>query len=172
MAELLRVERYVFNPSWTLSRYYVNNELHGFGVEDEIRVGKKIKGETAIPFGSYTLGLRQSPRFSKTFYYHDDKNQLLPAKDYNALADKKGWRTHDLIWLLNVPKFEYVLIHWGNTDKDTDGCYIVGNKIGIINGREGVLQSRDNYRKLYTKIYTHIKAGGKQITIGQAQPIA
>jgi hypothetical protein len=160
MPELLKVERYSFKKDWTLSRYYVNEALHGFGVEDELR-DVKIKGETAIPFGKYKLGFRQSPKFSNTFYYNDAANKLIKADEYAALssAEKKKWRPHDLIWVKDVPNFEYVLIHWGNTDDDTEGCYIVGNKVGVVSGQEGVLESRVNYMKLYPKIYPLIKNG-------------
>jgi hypothetical protein len=158
MADLINVQRYIFTPDWTLSRYYINDTLSGFGVEDECRL-QKVDGETAVPYGRYELGFRQSPKFSGTFYYHDTLNKLITVAEYNTLADKAGWHTHDLIWILNIPNFQYVLLHWGNTDLDTDGCYIVGNKIGIVKGREGVLESRPNYQKLYPKVYPLIRNG-------------
>lgn len=168
MSDLINVQRYIFKPDWTLSRYYINETLSGFGVEDECRL-QKVDGETAVPYGRYELGQRQSPKFSGTFYYHDTLNRLITVAEYNTIADKTGWHTHDLIWLLNIPGFEHVLLHWGNTDMDTDGCYIVGNKIGIVKGREGVLESRSNYQKLYSKVYPQICSGGQYINITKAE---
>ncbi len=169
MPEILKVERYSFKPDWTLSRYYINDVLHGFGVEDEMR-NIKVKGETAIPTGTYELGYRESPKFSTTFYYNDTANKLITSKDYAALSsvEKKKWRPHDLIWVKNVPNFEYVLIHWGNTDDDTDGCYIVGNKVGVLDGQEGVVESRVNYMKLYPKLYPLVKSGKQYIKYTKA----
>ena len=50
---------------------------------------------------------------------------------------------------VNVPDFEYVLIHWGNTDDDTDGCLIIGRKHGMIETQMAVLDSRSCYEKWY-----------------------
>jgi len=167
MADLFTVERYSFKADWTLSRYYVNGVLHGFGVEDQVRKEgeAKVKGETAIPYGRYKLTYRNSPKFSNTFFYNDAQNKLISASEYNGLSanDKKNWRAHDLLWVKDVPGFEFILIHWGNTDDDTEGCYIVGNKVGVVNGQEGVLESRVNYVKMYQKVYPLVKAGEQYI---------
>jgi hypothetical protein len=79
----------------------------------------KIKGETAIPKGTYKVIINQSNRFKR----------LLPL-------------------LLNVPEFEGVRIHSGNTNHDTEGCILVGrtrtdNFIG---------QSRKAFDKLFEKM--------------------
>ncbi|MDB5235448.1 MAG: hypothetical protein JWR44_2441, partial [Hymenobacter sp.] len=53
---------------------------------------------------------------------------------------------------------------WGNTDDDTDGCYIVGSQIGAIGGQMGVLASRLAYVKLYAQVASAIRAGGQYIS--------
>lgn len=68
-----------------------------------------------------------------------------------------------MIWVQNVPGFEFILIHWGNTVSDTEGCLIIGDKIGIINQKDAVLNSRVTYLKFYAKTINQIKAGGQQI---------
>ena len=50
--------------------------------------------------------------------------------------------------LINVPGYEGVLIHIGNTAKDTEGCLLVGK-----NTRVGkVLESRVTFVKLYERL--------------------
>ena len=134
---LIKVERFIHKPDWTISRVYLEDKLFCFAIEDEYRT-IKVKGETAIPDGVYKLGTRFSPKFSP---------------EYN----------HEMIWVKDVPNFEFILIHWGNTDDDTDGCLIVGSKIGIIKGQDAVLSSRDTYLKLYTKVIDRIRKGNETI---------
>lgn len=160
---LLTVQRFSFKSDWTLGKLSVNNILDGFTVEDEIREVKK-HGETAIPYGTYSLSYRQSPKFSSTFVYSDKHNIITEPKNKSKYPQVTDWKNHDLIWIKDVPNFEYVLIHWGNTDNDTDGCLIVGSKIGVIEGQEGVVDSRNYYKKLYCKIYPLIKQGKQTIT--------
>lgn len=86
----------------------------------------KIPGITSIPYGRYEVTLKVvSPKFSK-------------YKTYNKIQGK-------LPRLLNVPHFEGILIHIGNTAKDTDGCILVGKKL-----RDGyITQSTETFFKLY-----------------------
>lgn len=80
----------------TPGKLLVDGVFECFTLEDIVRP-KKIPGETAIPAGTYKVIINMSNRFKR----------LLPL-------------------LLNVPGFEGVRIHTGNTDKDTEGCILVG----------------------------------------------
>lgn len=175
MNSLIKVSRSIFNLDWTISKLSINNILDGYCVEDEIR-DEKVKGETAIPYGTYELGYRQSPKFSASFLWSDSLNLLIDPKEKVKYPNTIDWRNHDLIWIKNVPKFEFILIHWGNTDDDTEGCLIVGSSIGPIlkNGttQEGVLNSKVYYKKLYEKVYPLIKKGGRTIVYEKEQLIA
>jgi len=161
---LIKVYRNIFHKDWTISNLLINNELDGYIVEDEIRE-KKIDGETAIDYGTYNLGTRYSPKFSKYFLYSESKNILIDARHKSKHPELTDLKEHELIWILNVPKFEYILMHWGNTDKNSRGCLLVGQAIGIIKGRQGVVSSRAYYKKFYPKVFPLIKAGRQKISI-------
>jgi hypothetical protein len=94
-----------------------------------VNQAKKRKGVTAIPVGRYrvTLGVK-SPRFSK-------KKQYAACNGY-------------LPRILNVPAFDGVLIHIGNTAKDSEGCILVGDnkKVGMV------INSTHTYWRLYDRL--------------------
>ena len=181
--DLITVERYDFNPNWTIGRSYIFDELFGFVMEDEIRV-KKVKGETAIPFGRYALGHRYSPKFSHMFLWSEKAQLLIPhplnnPRQYRNTQTNRirydklrklydDWTDHQLIWIMNVPNFEYVLLHVGNTERETDGCLLVGSPLGIVNGREAVLHSQAHYMELYPRIFPLVQKGGQFINIVKA----
>ena len=58
--------------------------------------------------------------------------------------------------LLNVPNFEGVRIHSGNTNHDTEGCILVGQ----TRSKDFIGQSRKAFDKLFKKLET-----AKEITI-------
>lgn len=99
---------------------------------------KKIKGDTAIPFGRYEITMRViSPTYSKK----------------NAFAFTGGCMPR----LLNVPEFEGILIHTGNTEKDSLGCIVVG--LNKVKGQ--VVDSMVTFRRLYAILQEAHKAGRK-----------
>lgn len=91
---------------------------------------KKIANKTAIPSGIYKITLDVvSPKYSNNSYYKKVCNSKVPR-------------------LLNVPAFEGILIHTGNTEKDSSGCLIVGE-----NKEKGkVINSRITFEKLYKEL--------------------
>lgn len=162
MSDLLSVKRFDFKPDWTIGKLFVKDIIDGYTVEDEIRE-VKVHGETAIPYGRYLLSTRMSPKFSDTFVYSKSLNVLIDPKDKSLHPNTSDWISHEMIWITNVPDFEYVLLHWGNTDLDTEGCLVVGSHMGIIKEREGVTGSRDYYKSLYPKVYQLIKSDNQYI---------
>lgn len=127
---LITIDRAWKRTGYTISRLYVNGELFCNALEDEDRglrqdmdlatiKAKKIAGETAIPSGTYKVAYTYSPRFKK----------MLPL-------------------LGEVPGFDGVRIHSGNTAKDTEGCILVGQNLE----KGKVLNSRILYDKLLAKM--------------------
>jgi|TARA_R110000744_G_scaffold75097_2_gene149659 hypothetical protein len=79
-----------------------------YTLEDEARI-EKVRGETCIPAGEYSLGLRTVGG--------------LDARYSTRFADIHLGMLH----VLDVPNFKYILIHCGNTDEDTAGCLLLGD---------------------------------------------
>lgn len=79
-----------------------------YTLEDEHRE-VKVAGETRIPAGEYRITLRTEGGFHKKY-----------AHRFQTIH--KG-----MLWVRDVPNFEYILIHCGNTDEHTAGCLLLGD---------------------------------------------
>ena len=125
------IDRAWKKDGYTISRLYVNGELFGCNTLEDADRGlrqdmqleeikkKKVYGQTAIPRGSYECVYTYSNRFKK----------MLPL-------------------LKDVPGFDGIRIHSGNSAKDTEGCILVG-----LNLKKGmVLNSREWTSKLVSKM--------------------
>ena len=128
------VREYYTNKS-TEGKLFVNGEFECYTLEDTDRNleggGEKIYGKTAIPKGVYDMKITYSPRFKE-----------------------------DMPLILNVPQFEGVRIHKGNTSTDTDGCILVG--VDNKNGTDDFIgQSKKAYEKLFSKLSEAEKRGEK-----------
>ena len=107
-----------------------------YTLEDEYRK-EKVMSETRVPAGTYNVTLRTEGGF-----YQDYTERF--GSDFN-----KG-----MLWVRDVPGFEYILIHIGNTDENTSGCLLVGDtqnnnqitKDGFIGS------STNNYKRIYPPI--------------------
>ena len=75
-----------------------------FSLEDRFRA-EKVKGDTRIPEGVYPIQWRTVGRFARRWQQRGFPGSLQ---------------------LMDVPGFEYVLIHAGNTKRDTEGCVLLG----------------------------------------------
>ena len=124
--------------------YFKQKKFLAYTLEDEQR-DEKVFGETRIPEGTYKLGLRK-------------------VGGYHARYSKKFDDFHiGMLHVLDVPGFEYILIHCGNTDEHTAGCLLVGDsqennqikKDGFI-GR-----SVQAYKRIYPRIASALERGEK-----------
>lgn len=69
------------------------------------------------------------------------KDDRIPAGTYQCVPFS-GKKYKNVYHVLNVPNRSAILIHWGNTEKDTEGCILLGNRVGEINGLPAVLDSK------------------------------
>ncbi len=92
----LILKRTDFTDESTIGELSINGAFECYTLEDKVRP-VKVKGVTAIPAGDYEVVITFSERFKRP----------LPL-------------------LLNVPNFDGIRIHAGNSAKDTDGCILVG----------------------------------------------
>lgn len=87
----------------------------------------KVKGQTAIPNGTYTVDLTFSPKYQK----------VMPI-------------------LLGVPGFEGIRIHSGNTSEHTEGCLLVGknrtDKNPATEGIDTITESKVAFGILFDKL--------------------
>ena len=132
----LDVVRTQFGKDATNGMLFVDGVFEAFTLEDEVR-DKKIKGETAIPLGEYEIKLRTVGGFHSKY-----------TSKYGA-AFHKG-----MLELQNVPNFQYILIHTGNTDSHTAGCLLIGEtQQDLDKGKDGFVGgSGDAYKKFYPKV--------------------
>jgi hypothetical protein len=64
-----------------------------------------------------------------------------------------------MLHVQDVPGFEYILIHIGNTDKDTAGCLLVGEQAVTTKGDMRVNMSKIAYERLYPAAVDAAAAG-------------
>jgi hypothetical protein len=67
-----------------------------------------------------------------------------------------------MLQVMDVPGFDYILIHVGNTDEDTAGCLLVGCNANTSQGLT-VGSSVKAYKRLYGRVIEAAKAN--QLTI-------
>lgn len=104
----LTLKRIANRKDYCIGKLYINGKYFCDTLEDKDRglddsmseddiKAIKIKGETAIPVGIYTVLLTYSPKYKK----------VMPL-------------------INNVKGYSGIRIHSGNTSKDTEGCLLVG----------------------------------------------
>lgn len=141
----LRVVRYLSSDDFTLGMLLDETDGKHFlcyTLEDEHRE-EKVMHETRIPAGTYNITLRTVGGF------------------HGRYTKKYGDMHKGMLWVRDVPGFEYILIHTGNTDEHTSGCLIVGNS----SDRKGFIGSSvDAYKRIYPAIAEALERG-EEVTI-------
>ena len=113
-----------------------------YTLEDEYRK-EKIKGETRIPSGTYEVVFRKSGGF------------------HNKYVKRYGEMHLGMLHIINVPGFEYILIHTGNTDDHTAGCLLLGDtQTNNQIAKDGFIGSSGQaYKRVYPKIADALEKG-------------
>ena len=74
------------------------------------------------------------------------KDDRIPAGEYKCVP-YSGTKYKNVYHVQNVPNRSAILIHWGNTEKDTEGCILLGGRVGEIAGAPAVLDSRKCFER-------------------------
>ena len=134
----LLLKRIAKRPNYTIGKLYINGEYfcdtiedcdrgvtqdmefidtgngEGYWITDSGEKIKKVYSETAIPKGTYTINMNTKSQKYSNF------NRYSWSKPFKGMLPR----------LENVPGYEGVLIHVGNTPSDSSGCILVGqNKV-------------------------------------------
>jgi len=136
----LEVIRYHTSDDYTLGMLLDVTEGRKFlcyTLEDEYRE-EKVMHETRIPAGTYKITLRKVGGF------------------HGRYEKKYGDMHKGMLWVRDVPGFEYILIHTGNTDDHTSGCLLVGNSSDY---KGFVGSSVDAYKRVYPSIAETLENG-------------
>jgi hypothetical protein len=117
-----------------------------YTLEDEYRKKKRSK-ETRIPAGTYEIKLRNEGGFNQRY-------------------SKKYSRIHrGMLHIIDVPGFEYILIHVGNSDEHTAGCLLVGDsqENNQVNKNGFIGSSGNAYKRIYPLIADAVENEGVTI---------
>lgn len=118
-----------------------------YTLEDEHRE-EKVSSETRIPAGTYKITLRTTGGF------------------HGRYIKKYGKMHKGMLWVRDVPNFEYILIHTGNTDEHTAGCLLLGDsQQANFGSSDGMVGSSVNaYKRVYPAIAKALEEG-EEVTI-------
>ena len=143
---LIEVTRYSTTDESTLGTVSVDGKFECYSIEDPFRAVKE-KGVTRIPEGVYSLRLRDeggmNERYSSRYDFHQG-----------------------MLWLQDVPEFEWVYIHVGNQASQSEGCILVGDSPNNNTLKKGFVgSSGDAYSRLYKKIHTSITPNDQEVAV-------
>jgi hypothetical protein len=142
---LLALQRLVLTANSTCGQLFVNSDLESWTLEEPFKDG--LSG-SCISAGTYKVTLGPSPKF---------------------LNSKDPWEQQQgkcIPHVLNVPNRSSILIHWGNTAKDTEGCILVGT----THQTDFIGQSRQAFTELMEKINEAVKSGEDLSIIVEDRP--
>jgi hypothetical protein len=120
-----------------------NRKFLAYTLEDEYREEKEMH-ETRIPAGTYNITLRTEGGFHQRY------------------VTKYGDMHKGMLWVRDVPGFEYILIHTGNTDEHTSGCLLLGDSQTNNQIKEDgfIGSSVQAYKRVYPSIAKVLEDGG------------
>jgi len=152
----LEVKRFADNGDATMSVFFIDGIAKCFGIEDEERE-TKVAGETRVPEGTYNVSLRAEGGYHnrESARYKDKKPGW--HKGMLCIHNAPGWKI-----VTDSMSFQYILIHPGNTEEHTNGCYLPNTTASFATFTGGA--SRSIYEKIYPEIRDAL-LGGEEVTI-------
>lgn len=134
----LQLQRHTFTDKSTIGSLYVDGVFECYTLEDVVRPeGVKIKGETAIPYDEYEVIIDFSNRFQKPMPH-----------------------------VMNVPMFDGIRIHPGNSDVDTEGCILLGKSKSV----DFIGNSREAFGAFFPKLQSGLTRGKVMLDISGQKP--
>ncbi len=131
----LKLERQIFTDRSTIGSLFIDGIFECYTLEDIVRApGIKIPGVTAIPYGNYEVIIDFSNRFARNMPH-----------------------------VLDVPMFEGIRIHPGNTSSDTEGCIL----LGTLKNTDRIYNSKIAFLQFFRKLEEGVKAGTVTIEIAK-----
>lgn len=130
----LILRRYHQDKIGTLGLIHYGANFVAYTLEDVYR-DVKVMRETRIPSGRYEIVIHEALT-GKTKQYRE----------------KYGWFDYHMI-LKDVPGFEGILIHVGNTVADTEGCLLIGDRPSGLSQVVGIASSALRFEKFYHLFY-------------------
>jgi len=147
----LHLERFGYGTDSTLGRLTLDGTDHiCYTIEDERRA-VKVAGETCIPVGVYSIKLRTEGGLTKKY-----------AKRFPEMH-------MGMLWLQSVADFQFVYLHIGNDDDDTEGCPLTVTTPHV--GADGEFTgsgSKIAYVKLY-KMIVQAMHDGEEVVIAVSE---
>ncbi len=128
------IKRIAFKDRYTIGCLYIDRKLFCDTMEPHAinwDTERKIPGRTAVPEGTYGIALAISSKFRRIMPY-----------------------------LVGIPEFQGVMIHWGNYPKDTAGCILVGDNTDV--GK--LFNSRKTFMRLFSLTEAAINKG-ERVTV-------
>ena len=140
----INLQRLISDDESSIGAMFIDCDFKCYTLEDEFR-SKKVFGETRIPFGEYEIKLRTEGGFHERY------------------LNKFGADFHKgMLWLQDVPNFEYILIHIGNDDDDTAGCILLGSTANNLLTSSGFIgESTSAYQHFYPIVRDALLSGEK-----------
>lgn len=123
------IKRRYLTSKSTIGEMYLDGDFECYTLEDAVRQ-VKIPGQTAIPAGTYEVVVTWSNRFKRR----------MPL-------------------LLDVPDYQGVRFHAGNTVEDTEGCPLLGDNVDIEHGVICGGTSRPAFDRFFLKLHDALERG-------------
>lgn len=139
----LHASRYAEGANTTVSRVTEGEHFVCYFLEDQMREwGEKVDAETAIPPGTYRVGVTHTSGMAQRYYerWPDSWFQGLPTLE---------WAEDEPM----VPEFSYLSIHPGNDHDDSAGCPLTASEVSLVDGDYVASGSVRAFETLCHRIY-------------------